>query len=438
MSIEFQRKHSQLQRENLGSRLTPYEKLPSIGKSNEYIPHPPLIKHSTKPNPRLRQIKQYEEEEEENEKIVLAIHLNDGKRIVKEFCSNDEILRIVKYLENQQIELPKDFYFSTGDVPKRQLKDFHLTLKQVNLQTHTMNSNESKVLLYKSLLEYSKVFLTEIPLQQSRSSSVNESISRDEKEISSTRSSFNEIDKDLLSKREDCQQRLSLCSRRKLSLLAFQDKNDKQHSKFQKFIDDSNLKRSKSLRQYQIELRDYLFKRLEGDQLKQQYDQLNHELYELDQQRKLYLPYRLLQDASNDAKSLILRYNTLYDVKKLLNDRDYQNEKTEKINEKERFKEKQKLEMTQLETRCAQLYEQLTYLKNQVNNQEQKLIEQMDLRRNRTQTISRIESCIYYLYERYCLPHQIKQIKGDCSIAEKLKTIQDFILYRIDLVNRTH
>ena len=87
-----------------------------------------------------------------------------------------------------------------------------------------MNSDESKVFLYKSLLEYSKVFLTEIPSKQSRSSSVNESIYQDEKKISSTRSSFNDIDKDLLLKRKDCQQRLSLCSRRKLSLLAFQEK----------------------------------------------------------------------------------------------------------------------------------------------------------------------------------------------------------------------
>ena len=53
------------------------------------------------------------------------------------------------------------------------------------------------------------------------------------------------------------------------------------------------------------------------------------------------------------------------------------------MKEKETFLEKQNLQMTQLSTRYAQLYERLIYLENQVHNQEQNLIYQMDLRRNR-------------------------------------------------------
>ncbi|UJR34863.1 hypothetical protein I4U23_027642 [Adineta vaga] len=101
------------------------------------------------------------------------------------------------------------------------------------------------------------------------------------------------------------------------------------------------------------------------------------------------------------------------------------------------FLQQHSLKITQLSTRYAQLSNELLLLEIQVHNQEQKLIFQMDLNRNRTQTISQLEACINSLFERYRLIHQTKPT-SDYTMKEKLKSIQDFILNRMDLVNRVH
>ena len=85
-----------------------------------------------------------------------------------------------------------------------------------------MNSNESKNFFYKTILENSKVFLTEIPFKENRSLSLNESIQSENDQIS-IKSNSDNLHQDLIFKRNDCHQRLSLCSRKKLSLLSFQE-----------------------------------------------------------------------------------------------------------------------------------------------------------------------------------------------------------------------
>lgn len=44
----------------------------------------------------------------------------------------------MKYVKSQQNDLDEQFYLSSGDVPKRQFKDFNLTLSQANLETRTV------------------------------------------------------------------------------------------------------------------------------------------------------------------------------------------------------------------------------------------------------------------------------------------------------------
>ena len=147
MSIQFENHHSSSKRFLLlitfiyniikipltyihGSRLTPFPKLPRIGSSNEYIPHPPQSQHTTT-NPRTKLfVKQ--------EPILIAIKLSDGRRLEKQFSPHDKILDIIKYVKSQQLNLIDDFYLSSGDVPKRQFKDFNLTLLQANITTRTV------------------------------------------------------------------------------------------------------------------------------------------------------------------------------------------------------------------------------------------------------------------------------------------------------------
>ncbi|UJR34862.1 hypothetical protein I4U23_027641 [Adineta vaga] len=126
--MEFEK----IRRKPSDSCLNRYEILPSIGNSREFIPHPPLIKPSKEiNNPRYK--KQLKEE-----KILIAIRFQNGKRIEKEFSSNDRISQIIEFVKNEEKDLSNDIYLSSGDVPKRQFKDFHLTLSQANLQTHTV------------------------------------------------------------------------------------------------------------------------------------------------------------------------------------------------------------------------------------------------------------------------------------------------------------
>jgi len=104
--------------------------LPRIGSSNEYIPRPPPPKHHSTTNPRSKHlIKQ---------PILIAIRLSDGRRLEKQFYSTDQIRDIIQFVKSQQNFLDDDIYLSTGDVPKRQFKDFNLTLLQANLLTRTV------------------------------------------------------------------------------------------------------------------------------------------------------------------------------------------------------------------------------------------------------------------------------------------------------------
>ena len=45
---------------------------------------------------------------------------------------------IVRYVKTQTLDLGDDFYLSSGDIPKRQFKDFNLTLSQANIGTRTV------------------------------------------------------------------------------------------------------------------------------------------------------------------------------------------------------------------------------------------------------------------------------------------------------------
>jgi hypothetical protein len=111
--------------------LTPYEKLPSIGHSNQYVPHPPSTNHSSQRNPRSKHLIK-------KEAIRLAIRLSDGRRLERDFFSTDTINDILNYVRTQQLDLSDEIYLSTGDVPKRQFQDPHLTLAQAGLVSHTM------------------------------------------------------------------------------------------------------------------------------------------------------------------------------------------------------------------------------------------------------------------------------------------------------------
>ncbi|CAF1372942.1 unnamed protein product [Rotaria sp. Silwood1] len=132
MSIEYYKSHSPSNRDRrlVTSRLTPFEKLPRIGSSHEYIPRPPKTEN-LKTNPRIRQISK-------EEPILIAIRLSDGRRLEKEFSPYDRIYDIIKYVKSEQNDLDDQFYLSSGDVPKRQFKHFNLTLSQANLTTHTV------------------------------------------------------------------------------------------------------------------------------------------------------------------------------------------------------------------------------------------------------------------------------------------------------------
>ncbi|CAF1282640.1 unnamed protein product [Adineta steineri] len=432
------------------TRLTPYEKLPRIGSSHEYIPRPPPTRHLTK-NPRSKQIVK-------QEKIIIAIRLSDGRRLQKEFCSTDKISDIIKYIKTQQTNLSDEIYLSSGDVPKRQFKDLNLTLLQANIQTHTMEienvdeKEESRAFFYRKLLENAKVYIKEIDRRDSRSKSISDlSISYDECRslTPSTISIHNEdMNQEFLSARQHCHQRLMSCSRKKLSLLSIYDKHDKQYSKFQKFLDDLDSKRRTSIRRYQIELKDYLLKRLEADQLKQEVNILNKKVREFDEERQHYLhivnliektirlfPSGLLQKESSGVKSLISRYETLNESRKKFEKRDYQKEKIKCQKEFSQFLIDHNIRTAKLSTRTAQLYDKLEDLEKESINLEQKLINQMDLKRSRTTIISQVEACINYLFEHYRLSHQTK-LTEDYTFSQKLKTVQDFILYRMDLVQR--
>ncbi|CAF4665731.1 unnamed protein product [Rotaria sp. Silwood2] len=92
--------------------------------------------------------------------------------------------------------------------------------------------------------------------------------------------------------------------------------------------------------------------------------------------------------------------------------------------------------IAKLSTRLAQLHNKLNDLKKNESIKEEQLINKTDSKRSTTTILSQIELSINYLYDRYRLIHQIKTTTIDKTLAQKLATIQEFILYRIDLVER--
>ncbi|CAF3992383.1 unnamed protein product [Rotaria sp. Silwood1] len=148
---------------------------------------------------------------------------------------------------------------------------------------------ETSVDYYRKLLNSAKIFLTEVDgiSSTNRSERVSVSQSRSESDQSSSIDS-EDIDKQLISTRQRCHQRLLTCSRKKLRLLALQQQNDKRHLGFKKFVDNLDEKRSANIRRYQIELRDYLLKRLEADRLRQDLHLLNIKIDQLKQEKQSY------------------------------------------------------------------------------------------------------------------------------------------------------
>jgi hypothetical protein len=84
----------------------------------------------------------------------------------------------------------------------------------------------SSPIFYRKLLNSAKIFLTEVDGRSS--TSVNESVSRSQSRSSLSPSSSvsinnRDINKDLISTRQECHQRLLTCSRKKLRLLSLQE-----------------------------------------------------------------------------------------------------------------------------------------------------------------------------------------------------------------------
>jgi len=94
----------------------------------------------------------------------------------------------------------------------------------------------SSAIFYRKLLNSAKIFLTEVDGRSS--TSVNESLSRSQSRSSLSPSSVSinnrDINKDLISTRQECHQRLLTCSRKKLRLLSLQEqvRKKKQNSFF--------------------------------------------------------------------------------------------------------------------------------------------------------------------------------------------------------------
>ncbi|CAF3465471.1 unnamed protein product [Rotaria socialis] len=311
---------------------------------------------------------------------------------------------------------------------------------------------ESSVDFYRKLLTSAKIFLTEVDGRSS--TSISESTSRCQSATASVcQSSISidskDIDQQLISTRQRCHQRLLTCSRKKLRLLSLQEQNDKRHLGFKKFVDNLDEKRSANIRRYQLELRDYLLKRLEADRLRQEVDLLNMKIDQLKEEKKCYsnlidivqkaiplFPPGLLQGGSDGVKSLILRYQTLVETKSGFEQRDLSKEKQERRHQLQRLILEHNTRIAKLSTRLAQLHDKLNDLQKTESINEEKFINKTDTKRSTTTVISQLELSINYLFDRYRLVHQIKTTTTDQTISEKLRTIQDFILYRIDLVQK--
>ncbi|CAF3958183.1 unnamed protein product, partial [Rotaria sp. Silwood1] len=144
----------------------------------------------------------------------------------------------------------------------------------------------------------------------------------------------------------------------------------------------------------------------------------------------------LLQGGSDGIKSLILRYQTLVETKYYFEQRDFSKEKQERRQDLLKLILEHNTRIAKLSTRLAKLHDQLNDLQKNESIKEEQLIYNIDSKKSTTTIVSQLESSINYLYDRYRLIHQIKTTTTDQTSAQKLSTIQEFILYRIDLVQR--
>ncbi|CAF1157297.1 unnamed protein product, partial [Didymodactylos carnosus] len=226
--------------------------------------------------------------------------------------------------------------------------------------------------------------------------------------------------------------------------------NDKRHRTFQKFIDNLEDKRCSSIRRYQQELRDYLLKRLECDRIQEEVEILNEKVRKLQVEKNLYTKvFRLVQDAlslfptgslqgSEGVKGLILRYQTLSETKAMFQQRDLSKDKQERRQELSRLMLEHNTRIAGLTTRIAQLNEKKIELAKKESIKEDKLLQKVDLYRYKMATESQLLRCIDSLYDKYRLNYQPTGDENSLSTEQKLRAIQEFILYRIDLVERVN
>lgn len=333
------------------------------------------------------------------------------------------------------------------------------------------DEKELKVDYYRQLLKRSQTFLTELDdksglNETSRSTFSSRSNSNSNSNLFRSKSSLNirhsssstltssksssTIDEQLIETRQRCHQRLLTCSRRKLRLLSLQEQNEKRHLGFKRFIDNLDDKRSSNIRRYQIELRDYLLNRLETDRLKEEMIFIKEKIDHLKEEKKNYLsiidlvqksiplfPLGTLQGGTEGIRSLILRYQTLVETKEYFQQRDFSKEKQDKRRELQLLILSHHTNIAKLNTRLSQLHQYLNDLQKTESIKEEEMFYQMDFDRIHNTTLSQLLSSINYLYDRYRLPFQLKQSKSNLNPRDKLKIIQDFILYRSDLIQRT-
>ena len=122
-------------------RLSPFQKLPSIGHTDEYTPHPPDARRDSsgyrRPHP-LVETEKNNNNVPQPVSISIAVRLSDGRRLQKDFSASDRLDQVIEYIRSEHSSLPEQIFLSTGDVPKRQFHDSTLTLEQANIRSRTV------------------------------------------------------------------------------------------------------------------------------------------------------------------------------------------------------------------------------------------------------------------------------------------------------------
>ena len=122
-------------------RLSPFPRLPSIGHTDEYTPHPPVARRDSHGYRRAQPSSETPKKKENVPcpvSIAIAIRLADGRRLQKDFSASDRLDQVIEYIRSEHSSLPEQIFLSTGDVPKRQFHDSTLTLEQANIRTRTV------------------------------------------------------------------------------------------------------------------------------------------------------------------------------------------------------------------------------------------------------------------------------------------------------------